>query len=48
MDSNDKLIRRIRKKLRQIEHLQLLDRELNEEERIKVYLIDFSTVLKIF
>ncbi|XP_069938103.1 uncharacterized protein [Cherax quadricarinatus] len=31
-----KTIRKIRKKLRQIEHLELLDRELNEEEDLKV------------
>ncbi|KAG7157911.1 putative nuclear distribution protein nudF-like [Homarus americanus] len=32
----DKAIRKIRKKLRQIEHLELMDRELNEEEFVKV------------
>ncbi|KAG0714540.1 Dynein assembly factor with WDR repeat domains 1 [Chionoecetes opilio] len=32
----DKVIRKLRKKLRQIDHLDLLDRELNEEEEHKV------------
>ena len=33
---NDRLIRRLRKKLRQIENLEILRRDLNEEELVKV------------
>ncbi|KAK3856014.1 hypothetical protein Pcinc_037618 [Petrolisthes cinctipes] len=36
LSPEDKVIRRIRKKLRQIEHLELLDRELNDEELLKI------------
>ena len=32
----DKLIRKLRKRLRQIEHLELLERQLNDEEAVKV------------
>lgn len=37
-----KNIRKLRKKLRQIEYLELLNRELNEEEIIKVKKILYS------
>ena len=33
---SDRLVRRLRKKLRQIENLEILRRDLNEEERAKV------------
>ena len=40
MDENEsedyKKIRKLRKNLKQIEHLQLLNRELNPEEKLKV------------
>lgn len=36
MDDDDKLIRKLRKKLRQIENLETQERELNDEETLKV------------
>ena len=36
LSEEDRLIRKLRKKLRQIEHLEGLDRELNDEEEAKV------------
>ena len=36
LSPEEKQIRKLRKKLRQIERLELLDRELNEEESVKV------------
>lgn len=43
-----KNIRKLRKKLRQIEYLELLNRELNEEEIIKVKKILYSILNWIF
>jgi hypothetical protein len=36
LSTEDKLVRKLRKKLRQIEHLETSGRSLNEEESIKV------------
>jgi len=36
ISESDKLIRKLRKKLRQIERLEFLGRPLNDEERAKV------------
>jgi hypothetical protein len=36
LSAEDKLVRKLRKKLRQIEHLETSGRSLNEEESIKV------------
>ena len=35
-NDSDRLVRRLRKKLRQIENLEILGRDLNEEELAKV------------
>ena len=37
ISESDKLIRKLRKKLRQIERLEFLGRPLNDEERAKVW-----------
>ena len=37
--SLEKEVRKLRKKLRQIEHLEIIDRELNEEEWTKVLFV---------
>ena len=48
-NSPDKVIRKLRKKLRQIDHLKVLERELNEEEiqkvRIKLFVVPLSISL---
>ena len=38
MDDLERAVRRLRKKLRQIEHLESLHRDLNDEEALKVRL----------
>jgi len=43
----EKDIRKLRKKLRQIEHLETLDRELNEEEWTKVFMLCINFLDKI-
>jgi len=43
----EKDIRKLRKKLRQIEHLETLDRELNEEEWTKVLMLCINFLDKI-
>lgn len=43
----EKEIRKLRKKLRQIEHLETIDRELNEEEWTKVLFVPITNPDKI-
>ena len=44
MEDLEKQIRKLRKKLRQIEHLEALPRQLNVEEAQKVRKIKFLTI----
>ena len=47
LNEQEKIIRKLRKKLRQIEVLEFSDRELNDEEFVKVRYLD-TLILILF